>query len=187
MTTPAGPGLRRTWRRRFDCDAVSSGKKSRTRRCSRRRAACCTPRAWPSKPMRAGVCGTQRARWIGRAGLCAETTRKRRSIFGVPCATDDGPWSTASSPTAVATSLPIGMSRTCWTCAGCRNEKRWWPPLHSSASRTRKSPTPSGCRRRRWRPICRPRHALRKLGLPSRAALVTTSFGRQGDKPGDQL
>ncbi len=102
MTTPAGPGLRRTWRRRFDCDAVSSGKKSRTRRCSRRRAACCTPRAWPSKPMRAGVCGTQRARWIGRAGLCAETTRKRRSIFGVPCATDDGPWSTASSPTAVA-------------------------------------------------------------------------------------
>jgi DNA-binding CsgD family transcriptional regulator len=29
--------------------------------------------------------------------------------------------------------------------------------------------------------------ALRKLGLPSRAALVTTSFGRQGDKLGDQL
>ena len=29
--------------------------------------------------------------------------------------------------------------------------------------------------------------ALRKLGLRSRAALVTTSFGRQADKPGDQL
>jgi DNA-binding CsgD family transcriptional regulator len=29
--------------------------------------------------------------------------------------------------------------------------------------------------------------ALRKLGLPSRAALVTTSFGLQVDKPGDQL
>jgi len=28
--------------------------------------------------------------------------------------------------------------------------------------------------------------ALRKLGLPSRAALVTTSFGLQVDKPGDQ-
>jgi DNA-binding CsgD family transcriptional regulator len=29
--------------------------------------------------------------------------------------------------------------------------------------------------------------ALRKLGLPSRAVLVTTSFGLQVDKPGDQL
>jgi DNA-binding CsgD family transcriptional regulator len=29
--------------------------------------------------------------------------------------------------------------------------------------------------------------ALRKLGLPSRAALVTTSFGLQVDKSGDQL
>jgi hypothetical protein len=29
--------------------------------------------------------------------------------------------------------------------------------------------------------------ALRKLGLPSRAALVTTSFGLQVDKPSDQF
>jgi len=87
-------GSRRTWPRRSGLRRRINQETIEDEAVLSRRAACCTPRAWPSKPTRASVCGPRRARWIGRAGPCAETTRKRRSSFGVPCAPDVGRWST---------------------------------------------------------------------------------------------